>query len=277
MMPALTRRARALWLFISAISYAATFYGFDDRLDAAEVTAPSVSATDAWPQSIDPPVESIVRRDPFIRAASSGREYSGDTPASASHPDRDPDTDVTVPDIMPTYADEIALAETSKAETQTISIRATITGTRPVAYVEVGGELDIVRVSDMVGGRRVAAIDLRGLAFTDGTRLDLSDAFSPVPVRRRLHVPNRTDTLMREFQRLRRLLLSRGTASAAAPAAASQPPSAVIVTPGPLRTVDPSGLPVGTTPTPDANSPTAYPVPYPYPPRPRSATPSENS
>jgi hypothetical protein len=269
MMPSFTTRARALWLFVSAISYAGTFCGFDDRLDAAEVSASSTSVITAPPQPIDPPVESVVRRDPFVGAVPPARGRNDTTPATGSDENPEADADVTVPDIAPQYADEIAFDKPSKAEAPAISVRATITGTRPVAYVEVGDKLDIVRVSDTVGGRRVGTIDLRGVTFTDGTRLDLSGAFTPGPVPHRPERSNQTDTMTREFQRLRQLLLSRSSAGAARPATASQRPSESVVTPGPLRTVDPNGLPIGTTPTPDADSPTAFPVPYPYPPRPR--------
>ncbi len=268
-MTPLTSTTRTLWLFVSAISYAATFCGFDDRLEAAEATAPSIFVSAAPPRSIDPPVESVIRRDPFIAATSTVPRRGGDASAAESHHDRAADADVIVPDIVPPYADELAFDETSKAEEPAISVRATITGTRPVAYIDVGDKLEIVRVADAVGSRRVAAIDLRGITFTDGTRLDLSDALTQALVPRRPQGYKRTDTLTREFQRLRQLLLSRGTAQAPSPPAAGQPSPAVVVTPGPLRTVDANGLPVGTTPTPDADSPTAFPVPYPYPPRPR--------
>jgi hypothetical protein len=258
-----TPSSRQLWLFVSATSYAATFCGFDDRLGAAEVSAVSKPATvDAY-RSPDPPVESIVRRDPFAGTISSTYAPIADKAKG----------DVTVPDIVPSYADEIAFDQPPKTQAPALSVRATITGSHAVAYVEIGGTLTIVRVSDTVADRRVAAIDLRGLRFSDGTRLDLSEpsirAHAPVLPRE----SKRPDTLMREFQRLRQLVLSRTStttnATATPPFAASQRSSDSLVTPGPLRTVDPRGIGVGTTPTPDAGAPTAFPIPYPYPPRPR--------
>jgi hypothetical protein len=268
MMPALTRRARTFWLLISAASYVATFCGFGDRLDAAEVSAVT-SITAAPYRSIDPPVESVVRRDPFSGKESSASRGNVDTSATQSMHDAPTDADVTVPDIVPRYGDQIAFDGTKQAEPRALALRATITGPRPVAYVEEGDNLDIVRVSDTVGGRRVAAIDLRGLAFTDGSRLDLSDAFSPTPAPRKPPGSNRTAALTREFQRLRELILSRTNATAEPRPVVGQRSSDAIVTPSPLRTVDANGVPVGTTPTPEAGAPTAYPVPYPYPPRPR--------
>ncbi len=269
MTPRFTWSARALCMFVSAASYVATFCGFDDHLDAAEVSGAATSVTVSPNRSIDPPVESVVRRDPFAGAFSSDPGSIVDSAATKSTHDRTTDTDVAVPDIVPRYADQITFDESTKAEPPALFLRATITGSRPVAYVEDGNNLEIVRISDPVGGRRVATIDLRGLSFTDGTRLDLPGAFTPTPAPHRLADSNRSAYLTKEFQRLRKLLLSRMNAAAKVPRVAGQASSDTTVTPGPLRTVDPNGRPVGTTPTPDADAPTAFPVPYPYPPRPR--------
>jgi hypothetical protein len=257
----LTKSSRQLWLFVSATSYAATFCGFDDRLGAAEVSAVSKPATVNEYRSPDPPVESIVRRDPFSGTISSTYARIADKAQG----------DLTVPDIVPSYADEIAFGQPPKTEAPSLSVRATITGSHAVAYVDIGGTLTIVRVSDTVADRRVAAIDLRGLRFSDGTRLDLSETAisAPAPVLPR--ESKRPDALMREFQHLRQLVLSRTNTNTTVtpPAAASQRSSDSLVTPAPLRTVDPRGIAVGTTPTPDVGAPTAFPIPYPYPPRPR--------
>ena len=260
-MPHFTTSSRRLWLFVSATSYAATLCGFDDRLGAAEVSNVSISATVPAYPSTDPPVESIVRRDPFVGEIASTNARIADKT----------DGDVTVPDIIPRYADEIAFDQTPETEAPALSVRATITGPHPVAYVEVGNTLNIVRLSDMVAGKRVAAIDLRGLQFSDGTRLDLTGASIRAPAPGLSKESKRPDALMREFQRLRQLVLSRSTTNATEipPSAESQRPPESVVTPGPLRTVDPRGISVGATPTPDAEGPTAFPIPYPYPPRPR--------
>ncbi len=257
-MPLLTPNSRQLWLFVSATSYAATFCGFDDRLGAAEVPRTSTFAPVAAYRPTDPPVESIVRRDPFIGA-------------SSTYPDRAERAapEVTVPDIVPRYADQIAFDRADKTGSPTLSVRATITGLHPIAYVEVGETLTIVRISDTVGGRRVVAIDLLGIRFSDGTRLDLSGTSMPsAPALAK--ESKRPDALMLELRRIRQLVLSRTTtnATAVSPPAESQRSPDGLVTPGPLRTVDPRGIAVGTTPTPDADARTAFPIPYPYQPRP---------
>ncbi len=254
-----TRASRRLWLLVSAASYAATFSGSGDRLGAAEVSAVSISATVAAYPSTDPPVESIVRRDPF----------EGASPSTYAPIADKADGDVTVPDIVPHYADDIAFDQTPKTVGTEISVRATIAGSHPVAYVEIGNTLTIVRISDTVAGKLVTAIDLRGLRFSDGTRLDLIGASVRAPSPGLSREPTRPDALMREFQRLRKLVLSRSITNATgiSPPAGSQRSSDSVVTPGPLRTVDPRGIAIGATPTPDADDPTAFPIPYPYPPR----------
>jgi hypothetical protein len=261
MMPSFTPTSRRLWLLVSATSYAATFCGSGDRLGAAEVSIVSMSASVAAYPSTDPPVESIVRRDPFV----------GSMPHAHARTADETGADVTVPDIVPRYADEIAFGQTPTTEAPALSARATITGSRPVAYVEVGNTLTIVRIADTVAGKRVAAIDLRGLRFSDGTRLDLTGPSMREPTPGPAKESKRPDALAREFRRLRQLVLSRSITSATGipPPAVSARSSDGVVTPGPLRTVDPRGIAVGATPTPDADGPTAFPIPYPYPPRPR--------
>ncbi len=253
--------SRRLWLLVSATSYAATFCGSGDRLGAAEVSEVSITAAAAASPSTDPPVESIVRRDPF----------EGAIPSTSAPSAPKDGGDVAVPDIVPHYADEIAFDETPKTDAPALSLRATITGSHPVAFVEVGNTLTIVRISDTIAGKRVAGIDLRGLRFSDGTRLDLVGSSMRAPEPALAKEAKRPDALMREFQRLRQLVLSRSTTNLTEipPSAASQRSSDSVVTPGPLRTVDPRGIAVGATPIPDTGAPTAFPIPYPYAPRPR--------
>ena len=51
-----------------------------------------------------------------------------------------------------------------------LAVRATIVGPNPVAYVENGTVMDIVRVGDTLGEQRIVRIDLRGITFGDGSQ-----------------------------------------------------------------------------------------------------------
>ncbi len=128
-----------------------------------------------------------------------------------------------------------------------------------------------VRVGDTLGGQRVAAIDLRGLAFASGVRLELPNGYAATP-QPRTHgdraVLFRLSDLRRLFGFSRAM---RSQVAAAAEATASPVPTAAAATdqrPAPLRTADSRGFAVGTNPSPDSGDATPQPYPYPYaPPR----------
>jgi hypothetical protein len=164
-----------------------------------------------------------------------------------------------------------------------IAVRATITGAHPVAYVAEGADLQIVRVGDIVAGRRVAEIDLRGLALSDGLRVDLPESYLATPQPAPAGEPD-VGSALSDLARLRSVVRERGAAPAptpvAAPAATTLPAAAgpaeagagapgaasASATPAPIRTVDSRGIAPGVNPTPDTVDPTAFPYPYPYPP-----------
>jgi len=157
-------------------------------------------------------------------------------------------------------------------------VRATIVGANPVAYVEQGTAMDIVRVGDVLGNERVETIDLRGLSFASGARLDLPQGYQAPPRPVRQGAPS----FALPFDLLRRLVAPRSPQSTTASPLAQAPspfplprtaPPFPNSTPGDaspsrLPTVDTRGLTVGTNPTADPNAPTPFPYPYPYaPPR----------
>ena len=116
--------------------------------------------------------------------------------------------------------------------------------------------MTIVRPGDAVEGLRVRLIDLRGVVFDDGTRLELAErSGAPEPARAPLRP-------------------ARGTAATEAPAtatpaersAAGSGPVNDDPTPGPLPTPKPGSYPLGARPTSDPAAPTAFPYPYPYAP-----------
>lgn len=201
-------------------------------------------------------VRDFVRRDPFAVATPYAPMV---TPQSAvPRAFAPPTAALAVPDIVPSDA---PLPE------RALAVRATITGSRAVAYVANGTAMDIVRVGDIVGDRRVAAIDLHGIAFADGSRLELPDGFA------RRSDPAQTHAVTLSIEDLRRLMtpLTRTAAPSPSPAStgAAMPyatSAASNSTPAPLTTVDRRGLRPGDNPTPDLVDPTAYPLPYPYAP-----------
>ena len=243
---------------LAGAAYVASLAGVDDRLDAAEFAASRATSISAALETSPPSMRTLVRRDPFAGAPHRDivpLSQPGDT--SIASDDRLADaTDVEVPDIRP---EDGATAAAGGARRR-LSVRATIAGSRPVAYLADGVSLEIVRVGDVVENRRVASIDVNGVAFEDGTRLDLGAAeherSSPAPAPRRRTAATRQRPPPHD----------RSTAPAPVVAPAVAMPSPLVVTPFPLRTVDPRGLAPGTNPTPDALDPTAFPYPYPYPP-----------
>jgi hypothetical protein len=280
----LTSRQRATLLFLSASGYIAWFSGLGDRIEAQGL-GPSETATFtiAQPGRV-PNVAGVIRRDPFAgkppeRATaglmpssalrSEGFTALGDdranTRGDAALAIASGSAGVTVPNIG---AEPSVVAQVS-APTLTLALRATITGPNPVAYVANGSVMDIVRVGDTLGDRRIAKIDLRGIAFADGTRLDLPEISLSSPRQPATRAPHPSAPRTLTIGDLRRLLLPRRAEPAAVPDAPTMPvpsPTYNYPTPGPLPTIDQRGLPVGVNPTPDPNAPTAYPYPYPYAP-----------
>jgi hypothetical protein len=264
----ITRGQRSLLLFLSASGYIAWFAGVGARLEAAGVVGPQVTSMIVPQAPPIPRVANAIVRDPFAGAPQTGAGQapppSVDLPAAALGGAPSAKTDATVPNIAGGAADT-TVADASAAQ---LAVRATIVGRNSVAYVANGTEMDIVRVGDSLGDRRVAAIDLDGIAFTDGSRLDLSGGYTATPK----PVDRGTRMLQIPLDELRTLFAAHAaqTASTAPPATLASSPSPsdaspAIVTPGPLRTADSRGLAPGVTPTPNTVDPTAAPYPYPYP------------
>ncbi len=269
----LTQRQRALLLFLSASGYTAWFSGLGERTNAEDLGAvPQPFVTiDVRPDL--PRVASLIARDPFAGKPSAGSARA--MPSDRSHAANAAGADnelavanlpgasdaVTVPDIANAGAVPVAAL--------TLVLRATIVGPNPVAYVANGTAMDIVRVGDTLGDRRVAKIDLRGIAFDDGTRLDLPVSYVATPQPARRHSASGDRVTLESLRRL--LLPARDQQASAARATQTQPPpqptqTATFPTPGALPTVNTQGLPVGVNPTSDPNGATPYPNPYPYAP-----------
>ena len=274
-MIAVTRAQRTGLLFISASAYLAWFSGFDGRLEAQGIERAQAPILTIVPRGKPPQVGSIIRRDPFDGAPQSPLQRVAGTNDAPPERGPSPTERTMVPNISESSGDPTlaGVAEPSQGEVgalETLVVRATIVGANPVAYVANGSAMDIVRVGDRLGDRRIARIDLRGIAFSDGSRLDLPGAFIATPTPQK-----RAAAVTIKLADLRRLLL-RPTAQTpplappngapAAPVGIATPAAATYPTPGPLPTIDPRGIPVGTNPTPDANGPTPYPNPYPYAP-----------
>jgi hypothetical protein len=110
--------------------------------------------------------------------------------------------------------------------------------------------MTIVRPGDVVSGLRVRLIDLRGIVFDDGTRLELPDrstssdaAATPASAAPRPHTSQASPL------------------PSALPSASPADP-----TPGPLPTPKSGSYPLGVRPSSDPAAPTAFPYPYPYAP-----------
>ena len=257
----LTRTVRSLLVVVSAVCYAASVTNVGDPLDARgldRIAPPKRGFGDVRPVL---PAALVIRRDPFEGGPATAPErhdaFSPETTAAVSVPDIDPAAAGPVDPAAPGMP-------VSAQPADAVAVRATIVGPRPVAYVEVGDDVRIVRVGDLCAGRRIAAIDLAGVAFTDGTRLSLPGTYLATPEPRRAphtHV----DPVFAEIAKLRAIVSGhrdKGTpASATAPARRAEDS-----TPSPQRTVDARGLPAGVNPTPDFVDPTARPYPYPYAP-----------
>jgi hypothetical protein len=152
-------------------------------------------------------------------------------------------------------------------------LKATIAGPDPVAYVSDGNAMLVVRGGDAIDGKRVRSVDLRGLTFDDGTRLELPERAAAAPSagarsggraerRERRSKPHPAGGSSHE--RSSPATAPASTAGPAAPAAFESPPAEP--TPGGLPTIKPGPYPAGGRPTSDPAAPTAMPYPYPYPP-----------
>jgi hypothetical protein len=264
----ITRVQRSTLLFLSACGYTAWFSGLDQPLEAQGLEGSPMPVFTLRPEAALPRVGAVVVRDPFAGPVATSLPVSASFPAApplAAAGQNDADG-MTVPDIGTSGAAPVGGPG--------LIVRATIAGPNPVAYVANGTAMDVVRVGDTLGDRQIIAIDLRGVAFHDGSRLDLPLAPAAAP----RTVQPRTVTL--GIDEIRHLLLPGGSAGpspspsppavapspAAAPSASSPPNDP---TPAPLRTVDARGIPAGGNPTPDSVDATPFPDPYPYAPAPR--------
>lgn len=261
----LTHRARGWLLFLSAASYTAWFSGLGERTDAADIEA-------AYPASVStphfdaaPPIAAVIARDPFAGAPSHDAgskpvDVTSSIVADATAPQRIAGSapSVIVPNIGDVSSANVPLP---------LVVRATIVGSNPVAYVENGTAMDIVRVGDTLGEQRVVKIDLSGLTFADGSRLELPGVAGVAPA----HAPQPASIAQR-LDQIRKLLthlderITQNAAPALPPAAPAPSSTAGYPSPAPLATVDARGIPVGVNPTSDPNAPTPYPDPYPYAP-----------
>jgi len=265
----LSHRGRSLLLFLSAAAYVAWFSGLGERTEAQGVSNGAADTTITLPTT-PPNVAAAIVRDPF---AGSPERVS---PASGTGMDSSPAIDAGSSDVL---VPNITATSIVSQPTVRLVVRATIVGANPVAYVEQGTSMEIVRVGDVLGNERVETIDLRGLSFASGARLDLPESYQAPPRSVRQGAPS----FALPFDLLRRLVAPRSAQAAvtarpligkaapfpligtAPPAPSSSPSSA---SPSRLPMADSRGLTVGTNPTADPNAPTPFPYPYPYaPPR----------
>lgn len=256
----ITRRQRTALLFLSASGYLAWFAGLGEPIGAQDLGSARQARIRLPERTRLVRIGGLVRRDPFAIAPTPGTTIvTPDGVAATERAAAASTSGLAVPDIVPN--------DTSRQE-NSLFVRATITGAHPVAYVANGSAMDIVRVGDVLGDRRIAAIDLHGIAFADGSRLDLPDGFARAPARH-------SSAITLSIDDLRRLLApaapvaspSANGAPTSAPSVVSSPATPALQTsPAPLPTVDRSGLHPGENPTPDVVDPTPYPNPYPYAP-----------
>jgi hypothetical protein len=242
----LSRAQRCSCFLLAALVYAAALDSVRERLDAQ-------TASFRTPGIVPPPatrlvsIADVIRRDPFAATPSPGTG-SQDVPGIGGQPGLVASVPIppglTVPDIA-------AAAQAPAEAPRTYVIKATIVGNSTVAYVDDGTSLRIVRVGDSLGGRSVLLIDIRGITFTDGSRLTLPEHQDQAQSSPQSSAPRRSSG--------RRTTQSRApqTTVNAEPLPSESPP-----TPGPLPTVKPGAFPLGTAPTSDPSAPTAFPYPY---------------
>ena len=276
-MIALSRWQRTGLLFFSASATIAWFSGVGERIEAQGLGFSPAPMTTAPLDRMPRRVAAMIVRDPFAgRPNESGASQPRTTEPSAASGaasvaaarrvtvDR---AGIVVPDIDPVAvaapeAGAVAAGRPAGDEVQLV-LKATITGSDSVAYVAAGSTMQLVRVGDTLGGRRVQTIDGRGLGFTDGTRLELSVLQAPpVPVRTGAPRIELTVDQLRRLVRPPRAIVAEPAAEAATP----QPPTPAPTypSPGPIPTTNADGFPVGDNPTPNASGPTPFPNPYLY-------------
>ncbi|MBC5800199.1 MAG: hypothetical protein GIX03_07915 [Candidatus Eremiobacteraeota bacterium] len=279
----LTSRQRATLLFLSASGYLAGFSGLGDRIEAQGLGKSDPATFTIAQTGRVPNVAAVIRRDPFAGKPADGTTVSA-TPPPASHAQVAPaagtdrenargDAALAIANdaggaTVPNIGTEPTVVAQGSEPTLTLALRATITGPNPVAYVQNGTVMDIARVGDTLGERRIAKIDLRGIAFADGTRLDLPETALSSAQQPATGAPHPPAARALTIDDLRRLLVPAHPQATVPnePTAPAPAPSSNYPTPAPLPTIDQRGLPVGVNPTPDPNAPTAYPYPYPYAP-----------
>jgi hypothetical protein len=181
-------------------------------------------------------IEQAIRRDPFAGA-----------PQPVASPSS---TEADVPDIEGDSAPGDQRPE--------YTLKATIVGAVPVAYVAAGSLLRLLRVGDDLDDRRVVSIDARGLALSDGSRLDLPAAYAPT-------APPHARGAARRVPATPRARRTPDAGDVSTESGRATP--VTLATAGPLPTVKAGAYPIGVRPTSDPAAPTAFPYPYPYPPR----------
>lgn len=257
----ITRAQRSLLFFFSASGYIAWCSGLDGRLEAEIIATPHLQMLASLPQRPPPRVSSIILRDPFA-------EEQPDAVPVADANGADPSvSNAALADDGPRVPDIADLPGSDASVPQTLTLKATIVGSNPVAYVQDGPGMDIVRVGDLLGGRRVNRIYLQGVSLSDGTRLALPGMFVPTPPPE-MPAPAKTGAPVADLRKT----LAEQQAAGKAPATDAAPqatptPSPGFPSPAPRPTVNQNGIPVGVNPTSDPNAPTPYPYPYPYAPQ----------
>ena len=269
MMITISRGQRSLLFFLSASGYVAWFAGVGAPLNAQNVVGQRIASLTIPASSPLPRVAEAIRRDPFEGAPQeAGFDRQSVPPASAedgtARPTQTFAADFPDNDHVPNIATGAAMPDAAQAPAPTLVVRATIVGRTSVAYVANGSEMDIVRVGDSLGDRRVVKIDIEGIAFDDGTRLDLAAGYdgTPAPVARK----NGSVTV--SLDQLRKLLRSVPATAVSTPVPPPAPPTAEpsLAPAQSLPTADVTGLIPGQNPTSNPGAPTAFPYPYPYPP-----------
>jgi hypothetical protein len=231
---------------LAALVYAAALDSGRERLDAqtASFRTPGVAPP---PAARLVSIADVIRRDPFAATPSPGAG-SQDAPGLGGQPALVASVPIppglTVPDIA-------AAAQAPAEAPRTYVIKATIVGSSTVAYVDDGTSLRIVRVGDSLGGRSVMLIDIRGITFTDGSRLTLPEHHAESQSSPQNGAPRRMSGRPTTQSRAPQMTIT------AEPVPSQSPP-----TPGPLPTVKPGAFPLGSAPTSDPSAPTAFPYPY---------------
>ncbi len=258
----ITRRQRSLLFFLSASGYVAMCSGLGDRLEAQIITPPPLPSFTIAPERFPPRVASLITRDPFV-----AQPQGGDSTSRGSRNGTPSARTLALADDGPAVPN-IAEDPGASGPPLTLVLKATIVGNNPVAYVENGSAMDIVRVGDLLGERRVKRIDLQGIEFDDGARLELPRIIftTPPPSSRQ---PDDAVVPLADLRRLLAVPQPERASPTAGPAPQPTSPSTLTAsppTPGPMRTINQNGLPVGVNPTSDPNR-SPYPYQYLYVPR----------